>query len=82
MSLWPSAAVIVAAQAGIAPTPPDFSDETHKRFRGKLADLVALAAAGDVAGLKAYAINPISSSPKALDRYRNLCVMALGAGRA
>ena len=76
------AAILAAAQAGILPTPPDFTAETHKRFRGKLADLVALAAAGDVAGLKAYAINPISSSPKALDRYRNLCVMALGAGRA
>jgi len=76
------AAILAAAQAGVLPTPPDFSAETHKRFRGKLADLVALAAAGDVAGLKAYPINPISSSPKALDRYRNLCVMALGAGRA
>jgi len=76
------AAILAAARAGILPAPPDFTAETHKRFRGKLADLVALAAAGDVVGLKAYPIKPISSSPKALDRYRTLCVVALGAARA
>ena len=35
--------------------------------------------AGDIKGLKAYAIKPISSSPKALDRYRNYAVTALEA---
>lgn len=67
----------LAAASGTLPTAPDFSAETHKRFRGKLAELVKLVEAGDIAGLKAFAINPISSSPKALDRYRNLAVIAL-----
>jgi hypothetical protein len=68
-----------AADRGELPTAPDFSAETHKRFRPKLAELEALVAAGDVKALKAYAINPISTSPKALDRYRNLAVRALEA---
>jgi hypothetical protein len=73
------AAILAAAQAGALPTPPDFSAATHARFRGKLAELTKLAEAGDIEGLKAYAIKPVSSSPKALDRYRNLCVLALEA---
>ena len=68
-----------AAARGELPSPPDFSAETHKRFRPKLAELEALVKAGDVAALKAYPINPISTSPKALDRYRNLAVTALEA---
>lgn len=68
-----------AADRGELPKAPDFSAETHKRFRPKLAELEALVAAGDVKALKAYAINPISTSPKALDRYRNLAVRALEA---
>lgn len=68
-----------AAARGELPTPPDFSAETHKRFRPKLAELEALVAAGDIEGLKAYPINPISTSPKALDRYRNRAVAALEA---
>jgi hypothetical protein len=73
------AAILAAAQAGNLPAAPDFSAATHARFRGKLADLVKLAEAGDIEGLKRYAINPISSSPKALDKFRNLCVIALEA---
>jgi hypothetical protein len=79
------AAIVAAAQAGALPTAPDFSAATHARFRGKLAELVKLAEAGDIEGLRAYAIKPVSTSPKALDRYRNLCVIALearGAGEA
>lgn len=68
-----------AARRGVLPEPPDFSAGTHERFRPKLAKLVALAAAGDIEGLRAFQINPVSSSPKALDRYRNLCVLALEA---
>jgi hypothetical protein len=68
---------IANAEAGILPAAPDFSANTHKPFRKKLADLVGLVAAKDLAGLKAYAINPVSSSPKALDKYRNLAVIAL-----
>lgn len=68
-----------AAARGELPTAPDFSAETHKRFRPKLAELEALVAAGDIAGLKAFPINPISTSPKALNRFRNLAVTALEA---
>jgi hypothetical protein len=67
------------AGAGKLPEPPDFSAETHKRFRNKLAAVVALANAGDLNGLRAFQINPISSSPKAIARYRDLCIMALEA---
>jgi hypothetical protein len=69
------------AKAGKLPTTPDFSAKTHERFRGKLAEVVKLAKAGDVKALKAFKVNPISSSPKAIDRYRNLAVMALEANR-
>lgn len=67
------------AAKGVLPPAPDFSAETHKRFRGKLAEIVALVEAGDVAALKAIEIKPYSSSPKALDKYRNLAVTALEA---
>jgi hypothetical protein len=67
------------ARAGKLPEPPDFSAETHKRFRNKLAAVVALANAGDLNGLRAFQINPVSSSPKAIARYRDLCTMALEA---
>ena len=70
------------AQAGKLPAPPNFEAETHRRFRPKLAELVALAKAGDAKGLRDYPIKPISTSPKALDRYRNLCVIALKAKAA
>ncbi|MFO1156638.1 MAG: hypothetical protein U1E43_07675 [Rhodospirillales bacterium] len=67
------------AARGELPPAPDFSAETHKRYRAKLAALVAMAEAGDLAGLQAAAINPISSSPKAMAKYRDLCVAALRA---
>ncbi|MFN3349072.1 hypothetical protein [Pseudorhodoplanes sp.] len=69
------------ARAGKLPEPPDFSAETHKRFRNKLATVVALANAGDLEGLRAFQINPVSSSPKAIKRYRDLCIIALEARR-
>jgi hypothetical protein len=67
------------ARAGKLPEAPDFSAATHARFRNKLARLVELAATGDVAGLRAVEINPVSSSPRAMARYRDLCVMAIEA---
>lgn len=73
------AAIEEAARQGQLPTPPDFSKPTHARFRTKLAKLVELAEAGDSEGLKAIAINPVSTSPKAMARYRDLCVVALEA---
>lgn len=72
------------ARQGEPPPPPDFSAPTHARFRAKLATLVELAGRADASGLRAIAINPVSSSPKALARYRELAVLAIEAreGRA
>ena len=72
------------ARQGELPPPPDFSAPTHARFRAKLAALVELAGKADITGLRAIAINPVSSSPKALARYRDLAVLAIEAreGRA
>ena len=72
-------AIIEQVPAGALPIAPDFSAATHARYRSKLAALVALAEAGDVAGLKAFAINPVSTSPKAMARYRNRAVLAIEA---
>jgi hypothetical protein len=67
------------ASADNLPAPPDFSAPTHARFRGKLEGLVALAEQGDIEGLREVQINPVSSSPKAMARYRDLCVIAITA---
>ncbi|MCA3467722.1 MAG: hypothetical protein IOD03_09125 [Methylocystis sp.] len=72
-------AAMDAAKTGTLPVPPDFSAPTHARFRGKLEGLIALAERGDIEGLRDVTINPVSSSPKALARYRDLCVTALQA---
>jgi hypothetical protein len=71
------ATIEAAARAGKLPEPPDFSAATHTRFRNKLASVVELAKAGDLKGLQAFQINPVSSSPKAIARYRDLCIVAL-----
>jgi hypothetical protein len=67
------------ARQGELPSPPDFSAPTHARFRSKLESLTALAKRGDAEALRAVTINPVSSSPKALARYRDLCIAALDA---
>ena len=67
------------AQSGALPPAPDFSKPTHARFRAKLAQIVALAEVSDIAALQAFEINPVSSSPKAMARYRDLCVIAITA---
>jgi hypothetical protein len=67
------------ARQGELPPPPDFSAPTHARFRNKLEGLIALAEEGDAEALMAVAINPVSSSPKALARYRDLCLIAIAA---
>lgn len=81
-SIGKRAAIEEAARKGQLPTPPDFSAATHTRFRAKLAKLVAMAEAGDVEGLKAVAINPVSTSPRAMARYRDLAILALEARKA
>lgn len=75
-------AIIEKAQAGALPAAPDFSKPTHARFRAKLAKLVALAEAGDLESLKAIEINPVSTSPKAMARYRDLAIIAIEARRS
>lgn len=67
------------ARQGELPPPPDFSAPTHARFRTKLAALVELAGKADATGLRAISINPVSSSPKALARYRDLAILAIEA---
>lgn len=68
-----------AAARGELPKAPDFSAETHKRWRATLATVVKAAEAGDIKALRAVKVEPISSSRKAIDTYRNLCVTALEA---
>jgi hypothetical protein len=70
-------AILDQAQSGVLPQAPDFSKPTHARFRTKLAQIVALAEVGDIEALQALEINPVSSSPKAIARYRDLCVIAI-----
>ena len=72
------------ARQGELPPPPDFSAPTHARFRAKLAALVELAGKADANRLRANSINPVSFSPKALARYRDLAVLAIESreGRA
>ena len=72
-------AIFDQAQTGALPPAPDFSKPTHARFRAKLAQIVVLAEAGDIAALQGFEINPVSSSPKAMARYRDLCVIAITA---
>ena len=73
------ASPIPEAQAarGLIPAAPDFSAPTHKRFRPMLAEIIKAAKAGSTAALLKIKINPVSSSPRAADRYRKLCVQAL-----
>jgi hypothetical protein len=73
------AAAEASAEAGNLPTPPDFTANTHKPYRAKLAKLVEMAEAGDANGLAAMAINPTSTSPRALIRYRDLAIRAITA---
>lgn len=65
------------ALAGNIPPKPDFSAPTHARFLPIMEEIGKACAAKDLKALKAIEINPISSTPKAMDRYRGLCVKAL-----
>ena len=77
------AAMLASALAGKLPAPPDFAAATHARFRPKLAEVIALAKAGDVEGLAAWTPNWfIGSSTKAIMRYRDLALVALEARTA
>lgn len=71
-----------AALEGKMPARLDFSAETHKRFRPTLKVLEDAAKAGDVKALRGVKISLVSSSPKMLDRWRNMCLKALAAQAA
>lgn len=73
------AEALAAASRGKMPAAPDFSKPTHKAYRKKLDEVVALVKAKDVAALKAVAIRTSGSSGKALDRFRQMAVAALEA---
>jgi hypothetical protein len=45
--------MLASAQSGVLAAPPDFTAESHKRFRPKLTKVIALVEAGDVDGLAA-----------------------------
>lgn len=72
----------LAAAAGELPETPDFSKDTHKPFRKKLAAIVAMIEANDIAALKAETTEPKSSSRNILCRYRDLAIIALEAQAA
>jgi len=76
------AAILEAAKEGHLPPKPDFSAPTHERFRGKLDEVHAAAIAGDLTALRAFEIKATSSSPKAIAKYRDLCVIAIEARAA
>lgn len=67
------------AQAGKLVAAPDFSKPTHAGYRGKLAQLEAMAKAGDLKGLRDFPIEPVSTTRRALERYRQCAVEALRA---
>jgi hypothetical protein len=69
-----------AAKRGKMPGKLDFSADTHTRFRPALAEVEKLAAAKNVKGLKNYEWPGfVSSSPKAILRWRDICVTALSS---
>lgn len=65
------------ALGGKVPSAPDFSAPTHARFLPILKAIKEAVAAEDLKALKAIKINAISSTPKAMARYRDICVSAL-----
>lgn len=71
-----------AAAKGSVPAPPDFSADTHAPYRKVLGEVHAAAKAGDLAALRKIKVNPTSSSPKAVERYRLICLDALKAKKA
>lgn len=71
-----------AAAKGKMPKAPDFSAPTHERFRPLLAEVVKAAVDGNAEALRKIKVNPVSSSPKAVDRFRKLCLKALTAKKA
>jgi hypothetical protein len=67
------------AKEGKMPPCPDFSAPTHNSWRKKLDEVHAMAKRKDLKALQAYSIKPVSSSPRAIMRYRDLVITALQA---
>lgn len=68
-----------AAAQGKLPTPPDFTANTHKYYRPKLAEVVKMAKGGDTKGLRSFKINGSSTSPTAIKKYVACALKALAA---
>jgi hypothetical protein len=65
------------ALKGKLPPIPDFSAPTHAGYQRALAEVVAMAEAGDLAALQKHPMVPASSSREAICRYRNLAILAM-----
>jgi hypothetical protein len=69
-----------AAAKGKIMAAPDFSAETHTRFRPHMALIVEAAKAKDLKALRGLKWDGfLSSTPKAMERYRAICIAALSA---
>lgn len=68
-----------SAGKGIVPPKPDFSAPTHKPWLGIFDEIVKATEAKDMSALRKIKINPTSSTPKAMDRFRSICLSALKA---
>jgi hypothetical protein len=67
------------AKQGIMPQVPDFSANTHKPWRKKLDQVIAMVNEHDLDGLRAFTVNAVSTSPRAILRYRDCALAALEA---
>jgi hypothetical protein len=72
----------VDASKGKLPVEPDFSADTHRAYRKRLAAITAMIKARDVKGLQADETQPVSSSRVILCRYRDNAIAALQAKAA
>lgn len=72
-------ALFALAEAGELPPAPDLSAPTHKSFAKRGAKIIAMADAGDIAGLQADTMEPKSSTRAMICRFRDLAIVALAA---
>jgi hypothetical protein len=77
-----NAALYIEAAKGVMPTPPDFSKPSYAPDRKRLAELAALAEAGDVAALRGYWIKTYYTAAIEMDRFRHRAILALEARAA
>ena len=69
------------AETGIMPPPPDFSAETHARFREPLQEIIAAATKHDLKALRDLEPKRINcSSTIPLDRFRRMAIVAIDHG--